>query len=162
MNQMKLIPFQKDTALTGYMPLPRELVGSELPATAIMLYASLLDRATLSQKNLYTDNSGHVYVIYSTEHLAENLQISTTMVKRYLRLLENNGLIRRCRESGGRASHIYLYLPSGSSKVSQEDTKCTASGAETSSGRVQKVPTNNRRKQHKYNNDYQHSEEESL
>ena len=71
MESIALRPFCLDSALTGYLPLPRELLRMEKPATAMLLYAVLLDRATLSQKNRYADKTGHVYVIYPIEKLAE-------------------------------------------------------------------------------------------
>ena len=50
MESIALCPFCLDSALTGYLPLPRELLRMEKPAAALLLYAVLLDRATLSQK----------------------------------------------------------------------------------------------------------------
>ena len=158
MDTVTLIPFTTDTALTGYMPLPRELPEMGLPSTAVLLYAALLDRGTLSQKNSYADSSGQVYVIYPVEHLAETFQISTTAVKRHLRELEAKGLIRRCREVRNGANHIYLCLPTGSCG----ETNRTPGGTKMPPPRGRKVPPNNRRKQQEQNNNYQHGEDESL
>ena len=93
MHELK--PFTTDTELTGYMPLPREVLDLDLPPRAALLYAVLLDRGTLSRKNQYCDDFGWVYVIYSLEHLAQTLHISDTAVKRHLRQLEQQDLIRR-------------------------------------------------------------------
>ncbi len=158
MESCKLLPFGLDTALTGYMPLPRELAGMDLPARALLIYAALLDRATLSRKNAYADSSGWVYVLYPVERLAETFHISDTAVKRHLRELEDRGLIRRRRERKNGASHIYLNLPSGSIQA----TECTGNGAEMSPWGGRKVPPNNRRKQQNISNYYQHGEDESL
>lgn len=57
-------PFYVQTKLVDYVPLPRSLLGEDLSSTALLLYGALLDRATLSQKNGYTDELGRVYVIY--------------------------------------------------------------------------------------------------
>lgn len=116
MDAANLKPFRLDTALTGYMPIPRELIGTDLPSTAVLIYAALLDRATLSQKNHYADESGWVYVIYPVENLAEAFHISDTAVKRHLRELELKGLICRRREVKNGPNHIYLNLPLGSIK----------------------------------------------
>ena len=158
MEEIKMIPYTLDVGLTGYMPLPRELLDMELPSTAILIYGALLDRATLSQKNDFADCGGWVYVIYPLERLADTLHISDTAVKRHLRELEGRGLIRRRREVKNGASHIYLCVPSGSIK----DTNCTGNGKNQSPPTGRKVPSNNRRKQHNILNDYQHGEEESL
>lgn len=158
MDEQNLRPYRLDTALTGYMPIPRELIAMGLPSTAILIYGALLDRATLSQKNHYADAGGWVYVIYPVERLAEAFQISDTAVKRHLRELESRGLIHRRREVKNGASHIYLNLPSASCKgtiCNDQSTKPTAS-----TGR--KVPPNNRKEQRKSSNYYQHGEDESL
>ena len=157
METIKLLPYTLDTELTGYMPIPRELLEMDLPSTAVLIYGALLDRGTLSRKNAYTDGDGWVYVFYPVERLAENFHLSDTAVKRHLRELEAKGLISRRREMKNRASNIYLNLPAGSCKgtnCTEEDTqKCLAPGT--------KVPPNNR-KQHGISNYYQHGEDESL
>ena len=40
-----------DTKLPAYLPYPRFLLKMEISQTAKLLYALLLDRSTLSQKN---------------------------------------------------------------------------------------------------------------
>ena len=44
-----------DTRLPPYLPYPRFLLQAELTQTAKLLYALLLDRATLSQANGWLD-----------------------------------------------------------------------------------------------------------
>ena len=158
MDTQNLKPYCQDTALTGYMPIPRELIAMGLPSTAVLIYGALLDRATLSQKNHYTDAGGWVYVIYPVQRLADTFHISDTAVKRHLRELEARGLVKRRREVKNGASHIYLNLPAGSDK----GTNRTGQGPKTDSSTGRKVPTNNRRKQQNRNNYYQHGEDESL
>lgn len=158
MDNIKLLPYTLDTALTGYMPIPRQLMDMDLPSTAILIYGALLDRGTLSRKNDYTDAAGWVYVFYPIEHLAQTFHLSDTAVKRHLRELEGRGLIRRSREAKNRASYIYLRLPSGSCK----GTNRPEEGTEKSLSSGTKVPPNNRKEQQKISNYYQHAEEESL
>lgn len=157
-----LNPYELETELTGYLPIPRQLLTMPLPSTAILIYGILLDRGTLSRKNHYADENGQVYVIYPVERLAETIRISDTAVKRHLRELEARGLIRRRRENRHSPSHIFLNLPSGSIQGTMEATKCSCEGAKTPPQRERKVPPNNRRKQQQQSNYYQHSEEESL
>lgn len=158
----KLCAYTLETELTGYMPLPRELTELDLPSTAVLIYAALLDRGTLSRKNGYADEEGRVYVIFPVERLAETFHISDTAVKRHLKELEAIGLIRRSRTKRHSPSHIYLQLPSGSIRKTGEGTNCPGSGAKTDLTKVMKVPPNNRRKQLKKSDYYQRSEEESL
>ncbi len=159
MEKTQLRPFNVDTRLTGYMPVPRELIGMGLPSTAILIYAALLDRATLSQKNGYADVAGWVYVIYPIEKLAQAFQISDTAVKRHLKELEAAGLIVRRRGNRNGPSHIYLNLPPGATK---EETSCTTQRAKPPKRTGRKVPTNNKREQQDLSNYYQHREDESL
>ena len=160
MHELK--PFTTDTELTGYMPLPREVLDLDLPPRAALLYAVLLDRGTLSRKNQYRDDSGWVYVIYSLEHLAQTLHISDTAVKRHLRQLEQQDLIRRRHGQNTRTSHIYLRIPVSSIRGNREEQKYSDQGSKMPPVRGRKVPTNNFNQQQNQNNYYQHREEDSL
>ena len=162
MAQTEWKVFCVDTGLTGYLPVPRELLRLELPSTAILLYAVLLDRATLSQKNRYADEMGHVYVIYPIEKLAQALSVSETAVKRHLKTLEDRGLIRRTRPKKNGPSQIYLNLPAGSIKAGGTVQKWTWQGAKTGGHTVQKRSGNNRKKLQNLSDYYQREEDESL
>ena len=61
------------TPLPPFLPYPRFLLELDLSQTAKMTYALLLDRATLSQKNLWIDERGFVFVIFTICSLAEQL-----------------------------------------------------------------------------------------
>ena len=50
----------KDTKLPPYLPFPRFLLEADMAQAAKLVYAVLLDRATLSQANGWTDNEGEV------------------------------------------------------------------------------------------------------
>ena len=52
-----------DTRLPPYLPYPRFLLQADLTQTAKLLYALLLDRSTLSQKNKWQDDEGRIYII---------------------------------------------------------------------------------------------------
>ena len=162
MKEFSLHPFTLSTSLTGYMPVPRALLEMELPNTAILIYAVLLDRATLSQKNRYSDGNGVVYVIYPIDKLAETLSISDTAVKRNLKTLEQKGLIWKIRESKNGPNHIFLNIPEGSKKTLVTETFCPVVGIKMTTYTGQKVPTNNKKKRNEKENYYQHEEDESL
>lgn len=136
MKEFSLHPFTLSTSLTGYMPVPRELLEMELPSTAILLYAVLLDRATLSQKNRYSDGMGAVYVIYPIDKLAETLPISDTAVKRNLKVLEQQGLIWKMRETKNDPNHIFLNIPEGSKKTLSIETFRPVVGTKMNSHRA--------------------------
>ena len=140
-------PFALSCRLQDYYPLPRDILQKNIPATAMLLYAVLLDRATLSQKNSWTDETGRVYVIYPKEKLAETLGSSLSTVKRQLNALEAAGLITRDRPSGFCASRIFVNVP----KMTAEEVKCEPASVQD------RTPSN-------LNNNltYQHCEDESL
>lgn len=160
---MKLVRYGREGALTNYLPLPRPLLELDLSGTALLLYALLLDRATLSQKNGWWSEEGWVYVRYPIARLAAALGKSPSVIKRRLAELDRAGLIFRMVPKRGEASQIFLSLP--------EDTFCTGSrgknapghGAKTIPDPVQKGPTNNLSEPQKENNhSYQYREGESL
>ena len=59
-----------DTKLPAYLPYPRFLFKMEISQTAKLLYALLLDRSTLSQKNKWQDGEGRIYIIYPIAEIA--------------------------------------------------------------------------------------------
>lgn len=163
MENVQMQKYRQDTVLTNYYPLPRSLLKLDLPSTALLLYSILLDRATLSQKNGFTDPGGWVFVIYPIEHLAETLHVSPSVVKKHLKTLEDANLIRRSRPSGNGASQIYLYLPADSEKKPVPEHSSTIEGAKNNPPTGKKAAPNNRRKQQKLTTQYyQHREDESL
>ena len=162
MKEFSLYPFTLSTSLTGYMPVPRGLLAMELTSTAILLYAVLLDRATLSQKNRYSDGTGAVYVIYPVDKLAETLSLSDTAVKRNLKVLEQKGLIWKTRETKNGPNHIFLNIPEGSQKTLSAEKFRPVVGTKMTTHTGQNVPTNNKKKRHEKQNYYQHEEDESL
>ena len=70
-----------DTKLPAYLPYPRFLFKMEISQTAKLLYALLLDRSTLSQKNKWQDDEGRIYIIYPIAEIAEILDKGSTTIK---------------------------------------------------------------------------------
>ena len=62
-----------DTPLPIYLPYPRFLLKMEISQTAKLLYALLLDRSTLSQKNGWQDGEGRIFIVYPVAEIAEML-----------------------------------------------------------------------------------------
>lgn len=106
----QLVPLQPDHTFQGFLPLPRSLLRAGLSPLALVLYALLLDRGTLSQKNGWEDPDG-VYVVYPNEHLSKDLGKSVSTVKNTIRELERFGLVLRKTSREGRANHICLRVP---------------------------------------------------
>ena len=77
-----------DTKLPAYLPYPRFLLKMEISQTAKLLYALLLDRSTLSQKNKWQDGEGRIYIIYPIAEIAEILDKGSTTIKGALNELD--------------------------------------------------------------------------
>ena len=68
-----------DTRLPPYLPYPRFLLQTDLTQTAMLLYALLLDRVTLSQSNGWLDEGGRIYLVFPIEKIAHSVHISASM-----------------------------------------------------------------------------------
>lgn len=160
---MKLVPYSREGALTNYLPLPRPLLELDLSGTALLLYALLLDRATLSRKSGWWSEEGWVYVRYPVKKLASALGRGSAVVKVRLRELEQAGLIRRVTPRRGEASQIFLSLPEDAFSAGGGSKKQPSPGQKTSRDPAKKTAPNNLREQQNLNNhSYQYGEGESL
>lgn len=100
-----------DTHLPSYLPYPRFLLKMEMTQTAKLLYALLLDRTTLSQKNGWQDEYGRTYVIFPITEMADALDKSPSTVKESLNELDHAGLLERKRQGFSAANRLYVKLP---------------------------------------------------
>lgn len=104
----------ENTSLPPYMVFPRFLLDMELNETTKLLYMVLLDRARLSLKNEgWTDTSGHVFLYFTIEAMAEVLHKSQMTIKTSLAALEKEHLILRKRQGAGHPNRIYVKFPAG-------------------------------------------------
>ena len=77
-------------------------------AEAKILYGLLLDRMGLSVKNGWTDDTGRVYIIFTTEEIMEALYCADNKATKLMKELESCGLIERKRRGLGKPSLIYV------------------------------------------------------
>lgn len=103
----------QDSLIPPYMAFPRFLLDKEgLNETAKILYTILLDRARLSQKNDgWTDEQGHVFILFPIKNLAEIMHKSEMSIKTALTALEKETLIVRKRQGAGFPNRIYVRVP---------------------------------------------------
>lgn len=99
------------TKLPTYLPFPRFLLTMDVTFTAKIIYTLLLDRTTLSQKNDWVDTSGHIYVVFTIQNLAQTIGRSMTATKHALNELQKAELIERKRHLFSAPSHIFVKLP---------------------------------------------------
>ena len=103
----------QNSLIPPYMAFPRFLLDKDgLSETAKILYTILLDRARLSQKNDgWTDEQGHVFILYPIKNLAETMHKSEMSIKTALTALEKENLIFRKRQGAGFPNRIYVKYP---------------------------------------------------
>lgn len=83
----------------------------DITQTAKLLYALLLDRTTLSQKNGWQDESGRTYIIFPVTAIADALDKSPSTIKEALNELDRAGLLERRRQGFSTANRLYVKLP---------------------------------------------------
>ncbi len=101
---------KENTRITHYLPYPVFLLDISISQTAKTLYALLLNRAMLSQKNGWIDEDGKVFIIFPIEAMSEELNKSMTTVKKALIELYNCGLLERKRLDFGKPNYLYVKL----------------------------------------------------
>lgn len=100
-----------DTAMPPFFRYPRFLLKMDLSQTAKLLYALLLDRSTLSQKNGWQDSEGRVYIVYPIAEIAEILDKSTMTIQNSLKELDTAGLLERERRGFSVPNRLYVKVP---------------------------------------------------
>ena len=110
-----LCKFTVKSPAASYIPLPRFLLADEdlkdISNDAKVLYALLLDRASISRKNSYIDPDGTIRVYFTVEETQKKLHRSRQCVTRIFRELEYTGLICRKKQGLGKPSVITLNYP---------------------------------------------------
>ena len=79
-----------------------------ISAESKILYGLLLDRMGLSVKNGWTDDTGRVYIIFTTEEIMEAFYCADNKATKLMKELESCGLIERKRRGLGKPSLIYV------------------------------------------------------
>ena len=100
--------YTKDTKIKSYLRLPRFLIMTDISNEAKVLYALLLDRASISIKNGYVEPTGEARVYYTLDEAKDKLHKSRQVTTRIFRELETNELIVRKRQGQGRPSLITI------------------------------------------------------
>ncbi len=100
-----------DTTIPPFLPYPRFLLKMDMSQTAKLLYALLLDRSTLSQKNGWQDTEGRTYIVYPIAEIAEILDKSTMTIQNALKELDVTGLLVRERRGFSTPNRLYVKVP---------------------------------------------------
>ena len=111
---MDFIPYKINEILENkYYQIPQELFTNEkykdkLNSDSKILYAFLLDRLTLSQKNHWVDNETRVYLIFTREEVQDKLGLSEKTVIKAFKQLSEVKLISEKRQGLGKPNLIYV------------------------------------------------------
>ena len=112
---MNEIDFYKinETLNNKYYQIPQELFVNrlykeKLNSDSKILYAFLLDRLSLSQKNHWFDKEGRVYLIFTREEVQNKLCLSEKTVTKAFKQLTDVNLIAEKRQGLGKPNLIYI------------------------------------------------------
>ena len=111
---MDFIPYKSiETLEHKYYQIPQELFVNEkyknkLNSDSKILYAFLLDRLSLSQKNHWIDEDNNVYLIFTREEVQEKLNLSDKTVTKSFKILMEVNLVQEKRQGLGKPNLIYV------------------------------------------------------
>ena len=107
----------------SYVPLPRFLLQDEtlrdISNDAKVLYALLLDRASISRQNGYVEPDGTIRLYFTLEQAQTKLHRSRQSATRIFRELEYSGLIVRRKQGLGKPALITLNYPSDAKLIAK-------------------------------------------
>ena len=105
-----LCKFTVKSPAASYIPLPRFLLLDEelqgISNDAKVLYALLLDRASISQQNGYIDPDGTIRLYFTVEQVQKKLHRSRQCATRIFCELEYSGLIIHKKQGLGKPAVI--------------------------------------------------------
>ena len=120
-----LCKFTVKSPTASYIPLPRFLLLDEelqdISNDAKVLYALLLDRASISRQNGYIDPDGTIRLYFTVEQVQKKLHRSRQSATRIFRELEYSGLIIRKKQGLGKPAVITLNYPADARLIMKED-----------------------------------------
>ena len=111
---MEFIPYKSNETLENkFYQIPQELfVNSlykdKLNSDSKILYAFLIDRLSLSQKNNWKDSENNVYLIFTRQEVQDKLGLSEKTVIKAFKQLSEVKLIADKRQGLGKPNLIYV------------------------------------------------------
>ena len=118
-----------DAEQYAFFRIPKLLITEpyfrRLSTDAKLLYGLMLDRMSLSMRNGWMDDDGHVYIYFTLEEACEQLCCKTDKAVKLFAELDSAkgvGLIRRVKQGLGRPAKIYVLRFMGMEDEPDEDT----------------------------------------
>ena len=112
----------KNSPTLSYIPLPRFLLDEEISNDAKLLYALLLDRASVSKLNGFIETDGTIRVYFTVEQAQKRLHRSRQCTTKIFQELEGSGLITRKKQGLGRPAVITLNYPESAKLIEPQNT----------------------------------------
>ena len=117
--------FTVKSPAASYIPLPRFLLQDEqlrdISNDAKVLYALLLDRASVSRQNGYVEPDGTIRLYFTLEQAQKKLHRSRQCATQIFRELEYSGLIVRRKQGLGKPAIITLNYPADAKLITKEE-----------------------------------------
>ncbi len=111
---MDFIPYKSNETLENrYYQIPQELFDNslykdKLNSDSKILYAFIIDRLTLSQKNNWIDSENNIYLIFTRQEVQNKLGLSEKTVIKAFKQLAETKLIFEKRQGLGKPNLIYV------------------------------------------------------
>ena len=103
--------YEKNLIQGGFYMVPKILdnkVFNKLSFMSKILYAIMLDRASISVQNNWIDNEKGVYIVMPIRFIAEKFECGKNKAMEMMRSLEEVGLIERVSKGIGKAQSIFV------------------------------------------------------
>ena len=105
-------------------------IYKDLSNDAKIIYAFLKDRMGLSRKKGWKDENGDIYLLFTQDHIAELLNVSTSTASRAMKQLKDHCLIDIVRQGLNKPNKIYIH------RVDARQIKICTSASQTCSSDV--------------------------
>ena len=123
--------FTTESLSASYIPFPRFLMEdslADLSNDAKVLYALMLDRASISKVNGFIEADGTIRLYFTVEQAQKKLHRGRQCVTRIFRELEYSGLICRKKQGLGKPALITLNYPSNAKLIRPKEAGENLSG----------------------------------
>ena len=127
----KFLKFTSESLSASYISFPRFLMEDSLARLsndAKVLYALMLDRASISRQNGYVEPDGTIRLYFTLEQAQTKLHRSRQSATRIFRELEYSGLIIRKKQGLGKPALITLNYPSNAKLIQPKKGSSILSG----------------------------------
>ena len=127
----KFLKFTSESLSASYISFPRFLMEDSLARLsndAKVLYALMLDRASISRQNGYIEPDGTIRLYFTLEQAQTKLHRSRQSATRIFRELEYSGLIVRRKQGLGKPALITLNYPSTAKLIQPKKGSSILSG----------------------------------